>query len=109
MIVRNLSLAENIFMIEALVGVLFAACFVTIYFIISLLRQRGDKEGTRWSELYPPALKGATPVEAKQKLFKPAEELSRHHLSQGGATARKMVKAGTDQPGQGQRQGADQV
>jgi hypothetical protein len=91
-------------MIEALVGVLFAAFFVTVYFVISLLRQRGEQDGTRWSELYPPALQGANPVDAKPKLFKTTDEMSRHHhrLPAGGATAPKMMKAGTDQSGPGQ-------
>jgi hypothetical protein len=92
-------------MIEALVGVLFAACFVTIYFIIALLRGRGEPDGKRWQELYPPALQGANLVDPKQKLFKTTDEMSRHQLPASGATSPKMMKAGTDQAGQGQHGG----
>jgi hypothetical protein len=90
-------------MIEALVGILFAAFFVTVYFIISLLRRRRTEvDGANWSELYPPALRGANPVEAKPKLFRTTDEMSRHHLpaAAAGATPPKMMKAPTDGPGQ---------
>lgn len=83
-------------MIEALVGVIFAACFVTIYFLISLLR-RGDGRGqTRWPELYPTALRGTDTTEAAARLFKTADELGRHHLSSGASSAPKMIRGGTD-------------
>jgi hypothetical protein len=86
-------------MIEALVGIIFAACFVTFYFVISLLRRRGERDGARWSELYPPALRGANQVEPQTKLFKTTDEMSRHHhqLPATGATAPKMMKAGQGQ------------
>jgi hypothetical protein len=88
-------------MIEALVGVLFAAFFVTVYFIISLLRRRGEVDGPNRSELYPPALRGANPIEAQPKLFKTTDEMSlHHHLPAAVATPPKMMKAGTDGPGQ---------
>jgi hypothetical protein len=87
-------------MIEALVGVLFAAFFVTVYFIISLLRRRREVDGSNWSELYPPALRGANPIDAKPKLFRTTDEMSRHQLPAGGATPPKMMKAGTDGPRQ---------
>ena len=88
-------------MIEALVGVLFAAFFVTVYFIISLLRRRREVDGAHWSELYPPALRGANPIDAKPKLFRTTDEMSRHHLpSAAVATPPKMMKAGTDAPEQ---------
>jgi hypothetical protein len=88
-------------MIEALVGVLFAAFFVTVYFIITLMRRRGEVDGSNWSELYPPALRGANPIEAKPKLFKTTDEMSRHHLPAAAvATPPKRMKSGTDEPGQ---------
>jgi hypothetical protein len=88
-------------MIEALVGVLFAAFFVTVYFIISLLRRRGEVDGPGWSELSSPALRGANHIDAKPKLFRTTDEMSRHHLP-AAAVARppKLMKARTDGPGQ---------
>jgi hypothetical protein len=87
-------------MIDALVGVLFAAFFVTVYFIISLLRRRGEVEGSNLSELYPPALRGANPIDAKPKLFRTTDEISRHQLpaAAAGATPPKMMKTGPDGP-----------
>jgi hypothetical protein len=87
-------------MIEALVGIIFAACFVTFYFVISLLRRRrGERDGARWSELYPPALRGANQAEPQTKLFKTTDEMSRHHhqLPATGALPPKMMKAGQGQ------------
>lgn len=88
-------------MIEALVGVLFAAFFVTFYYVISLLRRGRERDGSRWPELYPPALPGANPVESKTKLFKTTEEMSRHQLP--ARSSSKPSSSSTMNPAAGQR------
>ncbi len=86
-------------MIEALVGVLFAAVFVAIYFFISLVRERGDKRHVRSPELYPPSLPGTGADAGRPARFKKTDELSRHHLAQGRSASRKMMTAGsTERP-----------
>jgi hypothetical protein len=86
-------------MIEALVGVLFAAVFVAIYFVISLARERGDKHSVRSTELYPPALPGTSADAGRPARFKKTDELSRHHLAQGSSASRRMMTAGgTERP-----------
>ncbi len=86
-------------MIEALVGVLFAAVFVAIYFFISLARERGDKRNVHAPELYPPALPRTSADAGSPARFEKTDELSRRHLAQGRSASRKVMTAGsTERP-----------